>query len=266
MPALGRLALMAGVAAAMVAPWTARNWWVHGEPVFIKSTFGYAFWQGNNPIGLGTDKIPKPSAERLRHEHDGTPAGMDRALWEARHETLYVDDVLLGPDGCRELAGLSEPARCRVLGRRARQFVRENPGQYARLCLKRLQYFLLFDETNPKAANRLYRLSTVVWLVLAAVGLLASRDRWRALWPTYAIFAAVAAFHALVIVSARFRIPVEPMTFVWASSSVAPLLTRLMPGPTIRVYRPAERPADPLGAQHVLRGPHYRLPARRRVG
>ncbi len=265
--ALGRVALMAAVAAAIIAPWSIRNWIVHGEPVFIKSTFGYAFWQGNNPSSWGTDKIPKASAELLRQRHDGTLAGINRALWEARHETLYIDDVLLKPTGYREFSGLSEPQRSRRLGRRAWHFIRSDPARYGRLCLKRLRYFLLFDETNPKAANRLYRLATVTWLVLALIGLWISCGRWRALWPTYAIFTVVTLFHALVIVSARFRIPVEPMTFVWAAAASAPLLVRLVwRPPRIRVYRPGEHLHDPFGPRHVLKGPHYDLPRRRRAG
>lgn len=263
---LARVALMAALAAVIIFPWTVRNWIVHGRPVFIKSTLGYAFWQGNNPISWGTDKVPKSSAERLRLQHDGTLRGMDRALWEARHETQYIDDVLLKPTGYREFAGLSEPERSRLLGRRAWQFVRADPARYGRLCLNRLRYFLLFDETNPKAANRLYRISTVAWLVVALIGLWISRGRWRDLWPTYAIFAAVTLFHSLVIVSARFRIPVEPMTFVWAATAVAPLVVRLRRRPQIRVYRPGEHRRDPFGPGHVLKGPHYHVPVRRRAG
>jgi hypothetical protein len=263
---LARVALMAAVAALIITPWTIRNWWVHRQPIFIKSTFGYAFWQGNNAISRGTDKIPKPSAQWLQQQHDGTLAGMDQALWEARHETLYIDDVLLKPTGYREFAGLSEPERSQLLRRRAWQFVRDHPAHYARLCLKRLQYFLLFDQTNPKAANRIYRVATVVWLVLATLGLWLSRDRWRSLWPTYAIFFAVALFHTLVIVSARFRIPVEPMTFIWAAAAVTPPVLRLLRREPIRVHRPGEQPGGPLGAGHVLRGPHYDVPSRRRAG
>jgi len=264
--AFGRLTAMAGIAALIISPWMVRNWVVHGEPVFIKSTFGYAFWQGNNPASYGTDKIPKTSVETLRQRHDGTLAGVDRALWEARHETLYIDDVLLKPGGYSRFAGLSEPQRSRLLGRRGWEFVRINPGQYARLCLQRLRYFLLFDETNPKAANRLYRIATVTWLVLAVIGLLVSRSHWRALWPTYAIFLAVTLFHTLVITSVRFRIPIEPMTFVWAAAAVAPLIARFVPRRRIRIYRPGEHPHDPFGPPHVLQGPHYDVPGRRQAG
>jgi len=260
-----RVALMAGLAALIVAPWTVRNRVVHGRWIFIKSTFGYALWQGNNPISWGTDKIPKHSAEIARQSHDGTVLGIDRALWEARHETLYIDDVLLKPTGYRGFAGLSEPERTRLLGRRAVAFIRDNPSRYAKLCLRRLRYFLLFDETNPKAANRLYRAATITWLVLAAVGLLVSRVRWRELWPTYAIFTVITVFHALVITSVRFRIPLEPLSFVWAATAVAPLGVHLVPRRRIKVYRPGERDADLYGPRHALGGPHWKARAGRRA-
>lgn len=220
-----RLATIGLAATAVVAPWLYRNYRVHGELVFVKSTFGYAFWQGNNPASWGTDKIPKTNDEVLRNEHDGTLAGRHQALWNARHETLYIDDVLLKPTGYRDFEGLSEPARSRLLGRQAAQFVAAHPGQYLRLCLRRLRYFLWVDETNPKARNGLYRLTTIAWLASVCLGMVLLRARWRTLWPLAGIFASVTLFHAFTITSARFRIPVEPLTFVWAAASLA-LLSR----------------------------------------
>jgi hypothetical protein len=225
---LARVATMTACASLIVAPWLWRNYRVHNEFVFVKSTFGYAFWQGNNSSSWGTDKVPKHSAETLRNDHDGTLAGMHQALWEARHETLYIDDVLLAPGGYREFNGLSEPARSRLLGARGREFVRDEPARYLGLCVQRLRYFLLFDETNPKAANLVYRAATVVWLTLTLIGSAALRLNWRRLWPTWAIFAVVTAFHALTIVSARFRIPIEPLSFVWAAGALAPLVDNLL--------------------------------------
>ena len=252
-----RVATMALVAAIVITPWVARNWHVHGRFVFVKSTFGYAFWQGNNPTSWGTDKIPKGNAEVLRQSHDGSLADMNRAMWEARHETVYIDDVLLRPNNYRELAGLSETERCRVLGRKAVEFIRENPGRYGQLCFNRLRYFLLFDETNPKAANRLYRLTTVVWLVLAFVGSLVSLQHWRRLWSTYAVFAVVTLFHVLVITSVRFRIPIEPLSFVWAAGALAPLTVHFASRQGPRVYRSGEESHESAADEHGLRGPHW---------
>jgi hypothetical protein len=197
--------------------------------------------------------VPKSSAEAIRLNHDNTLSGMDRALWEARHETLYIDDVVLKPNGYGRFQHLTEPQCCAVLGREAIGYIRQDPARYVQLCLRRLRYFFLFDETNPKAANRLYRLGTAAWLVLAFVGLLVSGSRWRRLWPTYAIFAAVALFHALVIVSARFRIPVEPLSFVWVAAAFMPLRAAR----PIKVWRPGERPQDPFEPGQGLQGPHY---------
>lgn len=214
-------ALMAAVTLLVIVPWLIRNYRVHGELVFIKSTFGYALWQGNNPASWGTDKVPKRSADLIRRQHNGLWHDQDRALWEARHETLYIDDVLLKPSGYAEFAGLSEPQRSRLLGARASEFIANNPLEYGRLCLQRLRYFLLFDETNPKAAHWLYRLSTAIWLGLALAGPWVLRRQWRAWWPLYAVFGAVMLFHVLTIVSARFRIPVEPLSFCWAAATAA---------------------------------------------
>lgn len=261
---MGRLAAIALVAASAIAPWVYRNYRVHGEFVFIKSTFGYAFWQGNNSASWGTDKIPKSSDETLRLAHDGTLAGQHQALWNARHETLYIDDVLLKPTGYRQFAGLSEPERCRLLGREAWESLTRDPPRYGRLCLRRLRYFLLFDETNPKARHRLYRAATVAWLVSMSIGWLVLRPRWRTLWPLLAIFASVTLFHTLTITSARFRIPIEPLSFLWAAAPYAVLFNRARGG--WRAWRAAkslEIESDAFGPQHALQGPHTMAKDRR---
>jgi hypothetical protein len=242
-------ALAGVVAAAVLAPWLVRNYRVHGEWVFVKSTFGYAFWQGNNPHSWGTDKIPKPSAEQLRQLHDHTPVEVERALREARSETLYIDDVLLKPTGYRDFAGLTEPQRSRLLGQRAWQFVVADPGHYARLCAARLRYFWLFDETNPRAANAVYRGTTLVWLLLFGGGLIMLRPCWGALAPLLALFAAVLVFHTLTIYSARFRFPVEAVSLVWCAAPLERLLA------AIRPRRAIARPAPHCAASHLPPSP-----------
>ena len=216
-----RATIFLAMTTLVIFPWMARNRLVHGEWVFIKSTFGYALWQGNNAISHGTDKVPKPSAEALRTNHDGTLAGMHRAMWEARHETLYIDDVLLAPSGYQEFEGRGEPERSRMLGRRAVEFIAAHPARYARLCANRLRFFLLWDETNPKAAHPIYRASSLAWLALFCLGLVASRRRLRPHAACLAIVGAVSLFHVLTITSARFRIPLEPLTFGLCAEGVA---------------------------------------------
>ncbi len=222
-----RVGAMAAVAACVIAPWLARNYAVHGRFIFVKASFGYAFWQGNNPASWGTDKVPKATVETIRTDHDGSPADVNRALWQARHETLYIDHVVLTRADFQHMGTLSEPERGDYLGARAWQFIQSHPGHYFGLCVQRLRFFLLIDETNPKAANAIYRFSTFVWFSLAVGGLWVSRRHWRRLWPTYLAFGVITLFHALTITSARFRLPLEGVSFVWCGLFVDAILRHL---------------------------------------
>ena len=253
-----RAVMMPAVAWVLVMPWLVRNYVVHGEFVFVKSTFGYALWQGNNPLSWGTDKIPKSSSQTLLHQHDGTLAGRNQALWAARHETLYIDDVLLKPGGFQQFAGLTEPQRSRLLEQEAYSFIHDQPQRYAELCLQRLRYFLLFDETNPKTQHPWYRASTIIWFVLSLVGLLAGGPHARRLWPIYGACFTLTLFHSLTIVSARFRIPLEPLTFLWCSLTLGPPLSRLT-----TAWREARTPIPAEDDTPTLSVPHLRKSSRR---
>jgi hypothetical protein len=212
------VALIALTAMAGIAPWIARNASVHGELVFIKSTFGYAFWQGNCAMSEGTDKVVRASVERALQPVRGGLRGLNESLWDARHEAGYLDDVALTAADYRALGAVSEPERSRLLFRRAVAELRDEPGRYARLCLRRLRYFALFDETNPKTRNLPYRAGHLTLTLLAAWGLARARPeiRWR-LGPTILTASLIALFHAMTIVSARFHVPIEPLMAVWAA-------------------------------------------------
>src|SRR4051812_35570953 len=171
--------LSALTTALVVAPWVARNARVHGEFVAIKSTFGYAFWQGNCALSEGTDKVVRPSVERSLGRGPRDLRGLNAALWAARHEAGYLDDIALSADDYRELGALSEPERSRRLVRRAVADLRADPSRYVRLCWRRLRYFVLFDETNPKTRNLVYRVSHLALTALAAAGLLLMRPEVR---------------------------------------------------------------------------------------
>ena len=120
-----------------------------------------------------------------------------------------------------ELNFTPEPERSRILFRRALHELKQTPGRYASLCLRRLRYFLLFDETNPKTRNRLYRVSHLGLTLLALIGLaMAPGEVRRRLGPTIVTVGLITAFHSLTIVSARFHIPIEPLLAVWAGAGL----------------------------------------------
>jgi hypothetical protein len=221
--AVPRVALVFSIAGLGVAPWVARNARVHGELVPIKSTFGYAFWQGNCALSEGTDKVVRTSVERAlqRPRHGGLKA-LNDSLWEARHEAGYLDDIALSAADYRELAKVSEPERSRRLFRRALADLRAEPSRYLTLSLRRLRYFVFFDETNPKTRNLMYRASHLALTFAAALGLILAPP-WlrRRLGPTLMTAGLIALFHTLTIVSARFHLPLEPLMGLWAAAGTA---------------------------------------------
>lgn len=234
--AIRPLAIVGMVGACTLTPWTLRNYQVHGEFVAVKSTFGYAFWQGNCALSEGTDKVVRPSVDRVlsRGRSIGGPLnlrGLNASLWEARHEAGYLDDIALTEDDYRTLASLSEPERSRLLFQRAVADLRADPSRYPRLILRRLRYFVLFDETNPKTRNLFYRVGHLGLTLGALAGLLLA-PAWlrRMLAPTLVTAGLVTAFHALTITSARFHIPLEPLMGLWAACLLANQGPRVNPG------------------------------------
>jgi hypothetical protein len=217
------LAVVATVALAGVSPWLVRNFLVHREFVAIKSTFGYAFWQGNCAMSAGTDKVVRPSVERILHRSPkgASLSGLNRTLWQARHEAGYLDDIALTRDDYRLLGSVTEPERSRILFRRALADLEADQSRYGRLCLRRLRYFIFFDETNPKSRVLAYRLPHLGLTVFAAIGLLLAPASLRnRLLPTFVTVSSIAVFHALTIMSARFHIPVEPFLAIWGSTGL----------------------------------------------
>ncbi|WP_165245750.1 type II toxin-antitoxin system RelE family toxin [Paludisphaera soli] len=218
------------VAALAITPWVIRNALVHGEFVPIKSTFGYAFWQGNCTISEGTDKVVREAVDTVMDEsrEAGSLASFNQTVWKARHTAGYIDDVAFTPEFKRQLGRLSEPERSRVLLKMAIQDIQDDPSRYLQLCARRLRYFWLFDETNPRSRVLVYRVSHLALTGLALMGLLIGGPtvRRRSI-PLLATVAALSGFHAMTIVSARFHIPIEPLMAVWAGSGVVAVIDLL---------------------------------------
>jgi hypothetical protein len=232
------MALMGLAALLGISPWVVRNAVVHGEFVPIKSTFGYAFWQGNCRESRGTDKVVRDSVETTLGRGSASLRDLNANLWAARHEAGYIDDIALTKADYAILGSASEPERSRILFRRALHDLEGKPGRYLALCLRRLRYFVLFDETNPKTRNRLYRAAHLGLTAFALVGLaLAPDEVRRRLGPTVLTVALIAAFHALTIVSARFHLPIEPLLATWGASGLA----RFAPRSDREGEAPAER-------------------------
>ena len=219
---VGLVAVAAVTALLVLLPWTIRNYRVHGEFVAIKSTFGYAFWQGNSVLSEGTDKVARPSTGEALGRSGPSLRDWNASLWKARHAAGYLDDIALSKADYQMLAKVSEPERSRILFQRALADLHAEPGRYLKLTLRRLRYFVLFDETNPKTRNLVYRGSQLGLTIFAGLGILMMPRPIRSrLGPTFLTALLITLFHALTIVSARFHLPIEPLMAVWGAMAFA---------------------------------------------
>ena len=243
--------IVSGVAAAVViAPWTIRNYHVHGRVVAVKSTFWYVFWQGNNAHATGVDKLAPRASVRHALAWRWGGSQLETKLEQARAQAASVDTTLT-PDDLRELHALpSEMAKVDWFERRARKTIADNPAHYASMCLRRLAINAWFDPTNPRSYVLPYRLPYLLLAALAVAGLVRSgglqppRD-W--LLPAL-MFAALLLVFSGVITSARFRLLLEAFMLLPAALTVSDITSWVFRGRRERVVPRSELPQRKIAA------------------
>lgn len=219
----------------VLLPWTMRNYLVHGRLLLVKSTFWYVLWQGNHLQATGTDKlnISPELVDKLAWRIGF--GGLEAELAAVRQQAESVDSHLM-PDELQELASLPhEMARVAWFKARIVPVLRKHPGHYLRMCAIRLWHLLWFDSTNPRALVLPYR---AAWLALMATFFsgcaLAWRDRPRLAIAPLTMVLALVLTHMLVIMSARFRLPLEAALTLPAGLVLASLVRTALPTRLIR--------------------------------
>lgn len=204
-----------------VAPWLLRNALVLGQVGFVKSSFGYVAWQGNHRGASGTDKrvVADSTAAALAWRVGG--ADLEAQLNAARGQAITVDADLSAADSAAIRGLPTERERMDWFRDRLWQDLAQDPGSYLRVSAARARMLLWFDDTNPRSFVAAYRLPWLVLAVLALVGLW----RWRGRRPAgvvmwWAALAGLLVVHLLIIMSARFRLPIEALLLLPAAAGI----------------------------------------------
>lgn len=190
--------------AALVAPWTVRNYRVYGRFLLLNSNAGYAFYSSNSPA-LGSFWLPENSVAPV-------PA---------------------------DLRGRNEAEMDSALMRRGLGFILADPGRYALLTLSRTkEYFKFWPSPDSSLISNLQRpLSFGLLLPLAIYGVYLARRRLR-LWALPLLFFAVTtATYLLSWPTARYRVPTDACLMPLAALALEDLYNRL----TARGDAPASR-------------------------
>lgn len=192
-----RYAAQAGMLAALVVtPWIVRSSLVQQRPVFVRSGDWEMFWRGNNPNATG---------------HSYTASGQPVL------ETLPSEDL------AQMRALPDENQQADWFRQRAFDFIREQPGTFAMLTVRKWIYFWWFSpETGilyPRWWRESYRVFYAALLVAAALGVRDIMRRGEQLQRDSVLLIggmllAVSMLQALYYVEGRHRWAVEPLVLL----------------------------------------------------
>ena len=195
--------MVAGLCAAViVAPWSIRNSLLHGRFVFMLTTDGEVFWRGNNPLATGNSYI----------DSNTTVFG---AMPAAEREDLLRQSTELAQAGWFQA--------------RSSAFIREHPGAFVRLTIRKFVQFWSFSAQTgvlyPRGWFQLYMAYYVSVLALAACGVWRlGRVRGRALVDTgllAAFLLGLSVLQSFYYVESRHRWAVESLVLVVSGGGVA---------------------------------------------
>lgn len=187
LPSLGGVVLSSFVFFLVLSPWLIRNYEVFGRFVFIRDDFGLQFRLGNNKMS-------------------------DGMLFASLQPNLNPSEF----EKFQRMGELSYEAYCRRL---AFDWIRENPGRFAIISMKRFFYYWN-GVPRPTASLAPWDFRSSLFLassVMAIWGLgRALRQKRPGAWLFAGLILTYPAVYYFVFPHARYRHPIEPELFILA--------------------------------------------------
>lgn len=193
------LLLTTSVIAAMILPWTIRNYVAFHQFVPLNTNAGYVFFWANNPV-YGTHFVP--------------------ILSDQEYEALIPAN----------LRGLDEATLSQDLLEKGIQFVLADPGRYALLSLSRIPvYFEFWPSADSGLVSNLSRVfSFGILLPFMLLGLFISVRRWRRMPDSqrssiallYLFIIVYSLIHILSWTLIRYRLPVDAILILFAADAI----------------------------------------------
>lgn len=190
------------VAGLVVAPWVGRNYMIHGRPVFMISTTGYALWIGYNPGAMGgaLGRTGQPILEEASPE---LTARLHKETTELGQMDLFHQEAL--------------------------RFIQTHPSDSAGLFLRRLAYYWSFaplaGANYPRKWFHVYAIYYGITFAFAAIGMIwmlthSKQYRSFALFLLLS-FVGLSMTQSFFYVEGRHRWEVEPLLLICTAAGVA---------------------------------------------
>jgi Glycosyl transferase family 2/Dolichyl-phosphate-mannose-protein mannosyltransferase len=180
-----------------IMPWLVRNYAAFGRPVFIRDNFGMEFRIGNNPLSEGPYVLAYHPSQN----------DFQLARYKQMGETAFLADQ----------------------GRRAREWIAENPGRCAVLTLRRVVYFwnglprLSKIQGLSETKNSLFLASSIValWGLLLAI-----KRRVHGVFLFASLIVFYPAVYYITFPQPRYRHPIDPELLILGVYLVTETRTR----------------------------------------
>jgi 4-amino-4-deoxy-L-arabinose transferase-like glycosyltransferase len=173
---------------ALFVPWTLRNQALLGKPITTTTNGGITLYDGFHP---------------------GATGASDQSFTEEMPQLLSMNEI----------------QRDNYFRENALQFIKQNPGQSARLAWEKFKRTWSPVPLSEEFGRPLYKaiggMYAIPLYALLLIGLLRRRLPWRA--TLFLLLPAIyfSIVHMLTVGSLRYRVPVEPLLCVIAASALA---------------------------------------------
>lgn len=199
-------------AVLVITPWTIRNYRVFHTFIPIATQTGNALWGGTGPA-------------------DGKcmPAWSFRVASVGAKPPQGVRAIIVNPDTYMKITELQdrlsvmkEPALDRTLILEATKEIKQQPGRYAFLAVKKLfrLWFSLWDDGRPTVWNYVMAVLNAALLGLAYCGYRRAKTDYRVKLVSVYMCAYVTIACVLTCCQARYSYPVMPLVMLLAASHV----------------------------------------------
>jgi hypothetical protein len=210
---LPRATVAVAVIAAVILPWTIRNYLVFDRFLLLNSQTGQVFWNANHPY-LGT-------------EFEGSPMFQIPA----------------------DLEGTNEAVLDRELMKRGLQLVLDDPMRFVLLSLDRIPRYFWFwpSATSSTLSNVSRTLSFGLFVPFMIVGIVLSLREWRRWSQLYVFILLYSGIHVVSWVQVRYRMPVDLALVPFAALALVALTEYARSRSGRRVIEPAAMPGGSNG-------------------
>lgn len=192
--------VLAVLSAAVVAPWTIRNYLVFDRFIPIASSVGYNLWKGHNPEASGSgDEIEKIGAAKRQLGDVLAEIPRDRN-YEIAYDQVFRDAAIA--------------------------HIRAHPIETLVLGLKKNLLFWAWEAHDPIAWRPAYLVPHIVTSVLAIAGIVMVFRHGVSAAAIFIIAIAVmqSLINAAFSVHIRYRMTIEPILFIYAGIATVGML------------------------------------------